>query len=175
MDIDSSAAETNSAATAAIAPHLTAAGADTACAMNNTATDASTVVTVKHAANSAAVRSFAGLLLTKVAVRGHARLVARALWHAMRQRITSHEQRVAPEHGEEQRSGASHIRASVVVASAPAWGDFASLGIAGTLALRRPFCMTYTVPSWQWQQPVNASRPGMPCCCPGSMTLRKPW
>ena len=136
MDIDSAAAEANGAASAATALHLMADGANTAHAVDNAAMDASTAVDASHAAYTAAMRSFTGMVIGKLAVRGHARLVARALWQSMRQRIM-----LCCESTEEQDSGVRGANGSAKVPDVPAWGDSASLGAAGTSTPRQPCCV----------------------------------
>ena len=93
---------------------------------------------VGNSAGSTAEASFAGLVLGKLAVRGHARLVSRALWHAMRQHVVASS-------GAGDRTNASDMsRSAGVVSGAATWGAPASLGPAGASAVLQPPCITAT-------------------------------
>ena len=87
-----------------------------------------------NAGGSAAEDSFAGLVIGKLAVRGHARLVARALWHAMRLRVVPGSG--LPTAGAEKSTGIDSADSSAGTASPSAaiWGAPASLGPAGASA-----------------------------------------
>lgn len=84
--------------------------------------------------SSTAEASCAGLVAGKLAVRGHARLVARALWHAMRLHV------VPPNSGADKRtdnardaSGSASINPAAAI-----WGAPASLGPAGAYVSAGP-------------------------------------
>ena len=82
-----------------------------------------------HGAGSASAEaSFAGLVVGKLAVRGHARLVARALWHAMRPHAV-------PIGGADNGTDVADASKSAGTApSAVTWAAPASLGPAGASA-----------------------------------------
>ena len=132
MDIDSVRAQTGSPATAATEPHRTADDATGAPAADGMVQDAAPVPDEHHATGVAAARGFAGLVLGRLAVRGHARLIARALWHAMRLHMAPDSQHVTSEHGVEQHLAVELAAGSAGAAGIPIWADVNSVGTAGT-------------------------------------------
>ena len=89
---------------------------------------------VGNGTSSTAEASFAGLLIAKLAVRGHARLVARALWQAMRPHVVPNSSG-ADMHIDAARDASSSLGAAP---RAVTWGAAASLGPAGAYASAAP-------------------------------------
>ena len=158
MDIDSVRAQTDSPATAATESYRTADNATGAPAADSMMQDAAPVPDEHHAAGVAAARRFAGLVLGKLAVRGHARLVARALWQTMRLHMAPGSQHAASEDGRERHSSKLRAAGSAMAADVPTWGDATSLGTAGTSVP----CLThlrYPVFAWNVEQSMGPSSP----------------